>query len=54
MNATKIEDPFGEKFEPELSKISAVYVIIQKEPENWLRNIKKIPIESPLKAGFVT
>lgn len=49
-----IDDTLGLKLEPELLKMSAVYVMIAKAPENWFRNIKNNPIIKPFFAGFVT
>lgn len=54
MKATIIDDSLEPKLEPELSKMSTVYVIIARMPENCLRNIRKIPITNPLLADFVT
>ena len=54
MKATIIDDSFGVIDDPELLKMSAVYVIIANEPENWFKNIRKIPIPKPFLAGFVT
>lgn len=54
MKATIIDDSLEPKLEPELSKISTVYVMIARTPANCLRNIKNIPIIIPLLADLVT
>lgn len=49
-----MEDSFRLKNDPEFLKISEVYVVTAKVPENWLRKTKNIPMINPFFAGFVT